>query len=385
MTVMVDARSHSWAVIDLQALRHNLSMVRQHAPGRRICAVVKANAYGHGVAPVATALRPVMQADDLFAVATLREAQTLRLQVPGTPILILRGPVSLEEMYAVLAQDFCWVLHSPWQLELLQQALAGATRPASACVKVWIKTNTGMNRLGLPAQRVAEMYQAIGAQGLQAQVVLMSHLATADDRTASLTQQQVQAFEQLGQALSAAGHELTTTLAASAGILGWPQSHADIVRPGIMLYGSSPMMGREGPDENLQPVMNLFSRLIAVNEVSAGDTVGYGATFTAPRAMRIGVIGLGYADGYPRHAPSGTPVVIHAQGQAYFAPLAGRVSMDMLTVDLTDVPAQAGDEVLLWGQAWNASLPADRIAALCQTIAYELFCQVTGRVEFIYR
>jgi alanine racemase len=376
--------AHSWADIDLSAVQHNFRRARELACGSRLCAVVKANAYGHGAPRIAAALHEVMQPDDLFAVVTLREALSLRQHIAHRPILLMRGPLDANEMAVVLQQDFFWVLHSAWQLSLLQQAWQQGIRPAGGKLNVWLKTNTGMSRLGMPISEVPAIWQQVKELDADAELILMSHLACADDLQESLTPRQLQNFKTLADELGLkdSGH---CTLAASAGILNWPQTHFGIVRPGIMLYGASPMIGREGPDEGLQPVMNLKSRLIAVNQVRAGDTVGYGATFTAPQDMQIGVIGIGYGDGYPRHAPSGTPVVIHAQGKAWDAALAGRVSMDMLTVDLTGIPAQAGDEVLLWGQAWGASLPADRIARLCHTIAYELFCQITARVEYRYR
>lgn len=376
--------AHSWADIDLSAVQHNFRRARELACGSRLCAVVKANAYGHGAPRIAAALHQVMQPADLFAVVTLREALSLRQHIAHRPILLMRGPLDANEMAVVLQQDFFWVLHSAWQLSLLQQAWQQGIRPAGGKLNVWLKTNTGMSRLGMPMSEVPAIWQQIKELDADAELILMSHLACADDLQESLTPRQLQNFKTLADELGLkdGGH---CTLAASAGILNWPQTHFGIVRPGIMLYGASPMIGREGPDEGLQPVMNLKSRLIAVNQVRAGDTVGYGATFTAPQDMQVGVIGIGYGDGYPRHAPSGTPVVIHAQGKAWDAALVGRVSMDMLTVDLTGIPAQAGDEVLLWGQAWGASLPADRIARLCHTIAYELFCQITARVEYRYR
>lgn len=392
MTAMPDSHmshdtvlsAHSWADIDLSAVQHNFRRARELACGSRLCAVVKANAYGHGAPRIAAALHQVMQPADLFAVVTLREALSLRQHIAHRPILLMRGPLDANEMAVVLQQDFFWVLHSAWQLSLLQQAWQQGIRPAGGKLNVWLKTNTGMSRLGMPMSEVPAIWQQIKELDADAELILMSHLACADDLQESLTPRQLQNFKTLADELGLkdGGH---CTLAASAGILNWPQTHFGIVRPGIMLYGASPMIGREGPDEGLQPVMNLKSRLIAVNQVRAGDTVGYGATFTAPQDMQVGVIGIGYGDGYPRHAPSGTPVVIHAQGKAWDAALAGRVSMDMLTVDLTGIPAQAGDEVLLWGQAWGASLPADRIARLCHTIAYELFCQITARVEYRYR
>ncbi|MAO39992.1 MAG: alanine racemase [Pseudohongiella sp.] len=385
---MVDSLApHSWADIDLAALQHNFGVARQHAPGNRICAVVKANAYGHGVFQLAPALKQVMQPGDLFAVVTLREGQALRSRVDNTDTLLMRGPLNAEEMRHILEGGFFFVIHSSWQATLLFEALQAGIKPVSGCLNVWFKVNTGMNRLGMPPADAVELWQQLGQQaqqhGLSVKPVLMSHLAMSDDLESPMTPQQHAAFLELAEALPAESGGCT--LAASAGILNWPQTHVGIVRPGIMLYGASPMIGREGPQDNLQPVMNLKSRLVAINEVKAGDTVGYGATYTAKQDMRIGIVGIGYGDGYPRHAPSGTPLIIFSQGRAHESRLAGRVSMDMLTVDLTDIPASIGDECLLWGAAHGASLSANRIADLCQTIPYELFCQITGRVQFNYQ
>lgn len=387
--------SHSWADIDLQALRHNFGVARQSAPDSRLCAVIKANAYGHGADAAAAALASEFKPGDCFAVATLFEARRLRRSQPQHPILILRGPVDAGELQEIVQSGFYWVLHSSWQAELLKQFLA--ERDASELsrlpqLNIWLKVNTGMNRLGLPPDELVSIWrwlQQLSQQMPQQlphkpQLILMSHFATADEPAHPLAQSQLDSFNELSAQLQLS-ESSGRTLAASAGILAWAQSHFSIVRPGIMLYGASPMIGTEGPQYDLRPVMNLKSRLVAINNVKAGDSVGYGATYHVKEDMRVGVIGIGYGDGYPRHAPSGTPVLIYAKGKVWEAPLAGRVSMDMLTVDLHGVPAEAGDEVLLWGQSWGQVLPAERIADLCNTIAYELFCQITSRVQFIYR
>jgi alanine racemase len=373
--------SHSWAHIDVEALRHNLERARISAPGRRVCAVIKANAYGHGVHTVAKALQPVLQGNDLFAVATLNEALILRHTASTEAILVLRGPLTLEELTLLVQGGFHWVLHSRYQAELLKnwlKSLAGAVSPT---LNIWLKINTGMNRLGLPADDLHDIWRWLQSLKLPGERVLMSHFATADEHEHVLAHQQQTGFAALVNSLPDAEH-CSRSLSASAGIVSWPQAHHDIVRPGIMLYGASPMADTDGSHYQLKPVMSLKSRLLTINHVKAGDTVGYGATYHCDQDTPIGVIGIGYGDGYPRHAPSGTPVLIYAHGKVWEAPLAGRVSMDMLTVDLRGIPACPGDEVLLWGQSWGSELPADRIARYAGTIAYELFCQVTSRVRF---
>lgn len=378
---MVDA--HSWAEIDLQALQHNLGKARECAPGKRVCAVIKANAYGHGVHAVAAALAPVLQAQDLVAVATLNEALTLRESFRDKPVLVLRGPLSSLEMDALIRGGYHWTLHSRWQADLLRNWLAQQHGEIPA-LNIWLKINTGMNRLGLPAEDLREIWMWLQSLQAPGERVLMSHFATADEHAHPLAQTQQDVFIQITRSLPGA-ERCALSQSASAGILDWPQAHHDIIRPGIMLYGASPIGNRTGASHGLKPVMSLKSRLLTINQVKAGDTVGYGATYHCQDDMPVGVIGIGYGDGYPRHLPSGTPVLIHSAGRVWQAPLAGRVSMDMLTVDLRGIPAQPGDEVLLWGQSWGSELPADTIAQYAGTIAYELFCQITSRVKFIYR
>lgn len=378
---MVDA--HSWADIDLQALQHNLGKAREFAPGKRVCAVIKANAYGHGVHAVAAALSPALNAGDLVAVATLNEALALRETFTATPVLVLRGPLTAVELDTLIRGGFHWTLHSRWQADLLKTWLAQQHGDLPA-LNIWLKINTGMNRLGLPADDLRQIWSWLLSLNVPGERVLMSHFATADEHAHPLAQAQQDNFIRITQSLPGAGH-CARSQSASAGIMDWPRAHHDIVRPGIMLYGASPMGDLPGSSHGLKPVMSLKSRLLTINQVKAGDTVGYGATYHCQEDMPVGIIGIGYGDGYPRHAPSGTPVLIHAAGKVWQAPLAGRVSMDMLTVDLRGIPAQPGDEVLLWGQSWGAELPADTIAQFAGTIAYELFCQVTSRVKFLYR
>jgi alanine racemase len=382
---------HAWADIDLKAVQHNFLLAKSHlsSPLCRACAVVKSNAYGHGVRPIVAALNQVMSTNDQFAVVSWQEASIVKEVVPDRRVLVMRGPVSAAEMSAILRDGMDWVIHSPYQWDLLLAAIE-QDEPgviellARSQARVWVKINTGMNRLGMPLTQAEQVLTALQELPFKIPVGLMSHLATADDLNDALTGTQAEAFQHAETVLALPEHSLKS-FAASAGILSWPQLHKDMVRPGIMLYGATPMMGRVGPDDGLRPVMNLKSRLIAVNQVKAGDSIGYGATFMAERDMRVGVIGLGYGDGYPRHAPSGTRTLVNTEQGVVTARLAGRVSMDMLTVDLShDLSAKPGDEVLLWGQAWGHDLSANEIADAAGTIPYELFCRLTQRVPRFY-
>jgi len=353
--------SGPWAIIDHAALRANLAVARRHAPASRMWAVIKSNAYGHGMEEVAGALA----AADGFALARVAEAVRLRELGVRKRLLVLGGAVSCEELEAADNRRLELAVHHQDQLALLERCrIAGPLR-------IWLKVDTGMHRLGLRPDRVPHLLERLaGDPRVAAPVGLMTHLANADDPADELTIRQCGRLAELGQ-----GGNIPLSIGNSAGILAFPQSRTDWVRPGIMLYGGSPFAGRAAADLGLQPVMTLRSRLIAVNGVSRGDAVGYGGAYVCPESMPVGVVGIGYGDGYPRHAPSGTPVSIRGRE----VPLIGRVSMDMITVDLRTLPeAAVGDEVTLWG----GGLPVDRIAERAGTISYELLCRVTSRVRF---
>ncbi len=345
-----------WIEIDARALRHNLGVVRRHAPGAKIMAVIKANAYGHGVLPVARALSGA----DSFAVARVDEGLELRAAGVEKPLLVLAGAHDAEELRAAAAAGLELAVHHVFQLSLL----AEASLPAP--VAVWLKLDTGMNRLGVaPADATGLLRELKQLDSVAAIRGCLTHLANADDLGDDFTRVQLRRFR---EAVAHAG--LPLSMANSAGILGWPESHGDWVRPGIMLYGASPFAA---PVEELEPVMSFHARLIAVKNLRAGETVGYGASWTAPEDMPLGVVAAGYADGYPREIPSGTPVRV----DGCIVPLVGRVSMDTLMVDLREQPqARPGDPVLLWGR----ELPVETIAAAAGTIPYTLFCGIGGRV-----
>ncbi len=346
------------ALIDLDALRHNYRLARERHGGQAL-AVVKANAYGHGAVRCARALAG--EADG-FAVACLEEALELRAAGIQAPILLLEGVFEAAELAEVARHQLWPVVHHAEQLRMLEQA-----RPQSPFA-VWLKINSGMNRAGfLPddAQAAWQRLQACAAVGT---ITLMTHFARADEPHLLSTTEQIAAFD-----AATAGLPGPRSLANSAGVLGWPAAHRDWARPGILLYGADPM-----PDEAnaLRPVMTLESRIMALREIPPGAALGYGARFRAERPTRVGLVAMGYADGYPRSAPDGTPVSVDGRPTR----LIGRVSMDMLTVDLTELPdAGLGSRVELWGNA----VGVNRVAQCAGTIAYELLCNVK-RVRFDY-
>ncbi|MBU3673128.1 MAG: alanine racemase [Sinobacteraceae bacterium] len=361
------ANSPLRALIDLAALRANFEIFRRAAPRSKILAVVKANAYGHGVLPVARALG----AADGFAVARLEEAIELREAGLAQRIVLLEGVFSIAQLRLARAHRLDLVLHDNSQLEMLE------AEPAAG-EELWIKIDTGMNRLGFRPEHVPGV-QARLRSLLQtpSRVRLMSHFARADD-DAAMTAQQTEAFLAAHSLWAATGGEVPEfSLANSAGVLLWPKSHGDWIRPGIGLYGASPCASRADVEFALTPVMTLQSAVIAIRCVAAGESVGYGATWRASRPSRIAIVAAGYADGVPRHLPSGAPVLIEGQR----APLAGRVSMDMIAVDVTDLPqAKVGSPVVLWGRG----LPVNEVAAAAGTLAYELLCGVGRRAVFEY-
>lgn len=343
------------AHIDLSALRNNLRVVRR-ATAARVMAVIKANAYGHGLLQAAEALRDA----DGFALLDVCDAVTLREAGFRQPVLLLEGFFSRDDLPLLAEYELTTVIHSQQQLAWLD------AYPRKNGLSVWLKLNSGMNRLGFAAHEFPAVMERLKSHRAVREVTLMTHFAQADEAAGVATQRAL--FEQL-----AAPYRLPRSLANSAAILRHPAAHADWVRPGIMLYGSSPFADASAESLGLQPVMTLRSELISVRDIKAGDAVGYGATLRAERAMRIGTVACGYADGYPRHAATGTPIVVDGKRSRTL----GRVSMDMLAVDLSEVPnAQIGSRVVLWGEG----MPVDEVAHAAGTISYELLCALAPRV-----
>ncbi|HEX4872843.1 MAG TPA: alanine racemase [Nevskiaceae bacterium] len=350
------------ATVDLAALRHNLARVREQAPRSRVMAAVKADAYGHGAVPVARTLEAA--GVDALAVACMEEAQELREAHVQAPIALLEGVISSEEAALAAYEGLQVVVHDFWQIELLE------AMPQSATLSLWFKLDSGMHRLGFPLDAVPRLLEVLQRHPRWHFCGWMTHLACADEVGNAMTPAQIQAFDTALQGLPG-----PRSIANSAGLMAWPEARRDWVRPGLMLYGASPLPGRTGPELGLRPVLTLESRLIAVREYEAGATLGYGARYRCPQRMPVGVVAVGYADGVHRCLPDGTP--LRCRGRTI--PLVGRVSMDMITVDLRAVPeAQVGDRVVLWGE----ELPAEIMAAQAGTLAYELFCGLTNRVRF---
>ena len=354
------------ATINLKALRHNLGRVKQLAPHSQTIAIIKADGYGHGILRVAKALEDA----DKFGVASLDEALELRSKGIRKPIVLLEGVFESSEFSKAGLQNAEIVVHHISQLEMLEEYARTASNAASR-LSVWLKIDTGMHRLGFPPDIVPIIWQRLQAIPLVKDMYLMTHLANADDPKDIVTRMQLQLFEKATQGLQA-----PKSIANSGGIIGWPETHADYVRPGIMLYGVTPFNTGSGLDHDLQPVMTLSSELIAINYQKKDSAVGYGGSWVCPEDMSVGVVAIGYGDGYPRHAKSGTPVLVNGKRTA----LVGRVSMDMICVDLREQPdAKVGDPVILWGEG----LPVEEVARSADTIGYELLCHVTQRVKFV--
>ncbi|HWI39617.1 MAG TPA: alanine racemase [Burkholderiales bacterium] len=344
------------ATISASALAHNLSVARRHAGQAKVWAVIKANAYGHGLERAAKAFA----AADGLAVLDFQEAARLRIAGITQPILMLEGifkpsDVALLDKYALTP-----VFHSPAQVEMLR----AASLPSA--IDVYVKVNSGMNRLGFTAETLGASFNALREHPRVRQLTLMTHFADADG--ASGVKAQLDWFQEMTKSFSA-----PRSLANSAALLRFPQAHGDWVRPGIMLYGCSPFADRSAESLGLKPAMTLTTEIIATQHLQPGERVGYGFSYEAVGELRIGVIACGYADGYPRHAPTGTPVLVDGKRTR----IVGRVSMDMITVDISEIPeATIGTPVTLWGEG----LSADEVAASAGTLSYELLCALAPRV-----
>jgi alanine racemase len=349
------------ALIDLSALRHNYALARQ-LHGGRVLAVIKANAYGHGALPCARALEDAQV--DGFAVAFLDEARALRAGGIRAPILVLEGVFSLAELEAAHENGLWTVVHHAAQLRMIEQAPARVRG-----LHVWLKADSGMGRAGFPLDELQDAHARLLQSGKVARLTLMSHFASADEPASDLTLQQIARFDAATQGL--AGER---SLSNSAGVLAWPQARRDWARTGILLHGAHPIPGASNP---LRPVMTLQSAVFAERLLQPGDVLGYGASFTATQPMRVGLVAMGYADGYPRTAPTGTPVAVGGRRSRTL----GRVSMDMMSVDLSHLPGEGiGSPVELWG----AQVPVNAVAERAGTIAYELLCNVK-RLPLVYR
>jgi alanine racemase len=353
------------ALIDTAALRHNLGTIRAYAPGSKVMAVIKANAYGHGLVSTALALGDA----DAFAVARLEEGIALRAAGVRAPIVLLEGIFNAEQLAEAAHHRFELVVHDPLQIKLLE-----AHRDARRFV-VWIKMDTGMNRLGFRPEAFEPALARLRALTVPAlELRVMTHLARADERSEPMTRAQIEKFEATLAAAGLAGaRRLATSIGNSAGTLGHPRAHGDWVRPGLALYGVSPFADATAAQHGLRPVMTLETTVLTVREVKRGETVGYAGAWRAERDSSIAILATGYGDGLPRHLANGTPVLI--SGVRF--PLVGRVSMDMIAVDVTGAQKiTSGSRAIVWGEG----LPVEEVAAHADTIPYELLCGVSQRV-----
>ncbi len=356
----------TYAIIDLAALRSNYQTLRRLAAGTKVLAVVKADAYGHGLIQVARALPE----SDGFGVAILEEAICLREAGVLQPIVLLEGAQSATEMQRAAEHQIAVVVHQKEQIDYLEQITLREP------VDVWLKFNTGMHRLGLELGQVDSALARLHHNAQVRSITLMSHFACADDVASGVTAEQAALFHEVCSRHRHLG--VQGSLSNSAGMFRGVDYHYDWVRPGLALYGASPLLEASAQELGLKPVMQLCSRIIALRTVQPGDTVGYGAAWQAQEPATIGIVGIGYGDGYPRHVDENVCVLVGGCA----CPLAGRVSMDMIAVDVSQVgDVKLGDPVILWGP----ELPIENVASSAGTINYELLCQVTHRAERIYR
>jgi alanine racemase len=353
------------ATIHLAALRENLRRVRELAPRARVMAVVKADGYGHGLERVAREL----SAADAFGVASIADGQRIRATGLSNRVVVLSGIDEPGDIAQMRRLDLETVVHHESQLAWLE---ADAPPAGARPLRAWLKADTGMHRLGFAPERIAPAQaRLLGAPAVDPRITLMTHFANSDVFDDPISSLQIERFDGL-----AAGFVGERSLANSAGVLGFPAAHADWVRVGGLLYGISVVAGRSAADFGFHPAMTLSTRLIAINRIARGERIGYGGTWACPEDMDVGVAAIGYGDGYPRHAPAGTPVLLRGRR----APVIGRVSMDLVMLDLRGHPdAAVGDEVLLWGPA----LPVEQVAEAAGTIGYELVCGMTRRVDFV--
>jgi len=348
------------ATVSAGALAHNLLIAKAYAGRAKLWAVLKANAYGHGLERAARAL----EAADGFAVLDFQEAARLRVAGVAKPILMLEGFFKPVDLPLLAKYALTPVIHNPEQVELLKAADLGGE------IEVYIKVNSGMNRLGFPVDGLRAAYNTLRMHRQVRKVSLMTHFADADG--ASGVKAQLDWLEEMVRPIEGLAHA-TRSLANSAALIRFAEARADWVRPGIMLYGCSPFADETAVQLDLRPAMTLSSELIATQHLEAGERIGYGFSYEAVGEMTIGVVACGYADGYPRHAPTGTPVLVNGKR----ARTVGRVSMDMICVDISDIPeAYIGTPVTLWGEG----LSADEVAAAAGTVSYELLCALAPRV-----
>jgi alanine racemase len=354
----------SRALIDLSALKHNCKLAQSLAPQSSTVAVIKANAYGHGSVAVARSLEPLV---DAFAVACCEEALALREAGIKLPFVLLEGFFSTDELQICADNNFWLMLENTSQVK--QLIAAQLSQP----IPVWLKVDTGMHRLGLQPENFADCYRALSSSpNIAGPVIATTHFACADELDNDFTLRQTERLKAI-----AAPFNTPLSMANSPALLAWPETRGDWNRPGFMLYGVTPFEGNHNEADKLLPVMTMASKVMSLRNIATGEAVGYGASWRATRPSLIATIPIGYGDGYPRTAQSGTPVMVNGQ----MAKLAGRVSMDLITVDVTDlVNVAIGDAVECWGK----NLSVNEVARHAGTNGYELLTRIPARLPRIY-
>ncbi|HLB56526.1 MAG TPA: alanine racemase [Coxiellaceae bacterium] len=361
--------STATSIIDLSAIKHNLHLIQEMMPKQKILAMIKSNAYGHGLIPVAKALGNA----DALGVATIAEALQLRNAGIDADIVVMRGFATRDELSIFFADDkLIACVHEHQQLFLLENNSFSENKK----LRIWMKIDTGMHRLGFSCDEFQEIYNRLNKLSfIEKHFVVCSHLADADNVDPTFTRQQIMNFENATKNISN-----EKSLLNSAGIIAHARAHYDWIRPGLLLYGVTPFNSTneyQSVTKNFMPAMTLESKLIAVKNVKRGEKIGYTCTYIADRDMKIGIVGMGYGDSYPRQAKNGTPVLIREQR----CPIVGRVSMDMITVDVSALKeVSVDDTVTLWGR----DLSVVEVAQCANTISHELLCHLTGRVNLMY-
>lgn len=359
---------HTHISINQTALTHNLAVIKRHAPHASVMAMVKADAYGHGMAHCLPALMDA----DAFGVASFDEALRVH-EICGhlsKRIILMGGVLDKDEWFDAQTHGFECVIHCQTQLDWALSHLAPMGSPTGT---IWLKYNTGMNRLGFGDDDVLTAAKLLDNKGYR--LILISHFACADDKDHPTNALQIKRFNDVLTILKDKyGNDIQGSLCNSAGIINFPHAHHDWVRTGIALYGASPVMGSDIHELNLLPAMNFSTQIFAIHELNAGETVSYGGVWMADKPTRIGVLSVGYGDGYPR-TQNDAKVLITKDDGTYLAPIVGCIAMDMMMIDITNLPVGVGDMVMLWGDG----LPADNVARWANTISYELFCKTTNR------
>lgn len=353
-----------YAELNTEAFSHNLNRIRELAPTSKVMAVIKADAYGHGMTLAASAL----EAADEFAVTCTDDARRLRENSVDKPLTLLSAQIDSAALTWFAGNDIRPVIYDYEQLDCLRSI------DASLTLNVWLKVDTGMGRLGFSAEEISNVYKIVNQLGGIGTISLMTHLAQADQPLLPANADQFSLFDAVLLEAKKLGHNYHEfSLLNSAGVVAFSEYAKDFIRPGILLYGISPQIGMSAHQLGLKPVMTLKSFVISVRRMPSGSSIGYSSTYTLDGDSRVAYISCGYGDGYPRHAPNGTTVLVNG----FLVPLVGRVSMDMIAVDIGELPVNVGDSVTLWG----TDNPIEDIAEASGTIAYELTCKITDRVS----